>query len=76
MTLFFSPASKSLSLIRSHLISLEATVVLSGRTVSENPCIHGRCLFGEGSHQELVQLVICGECLIGDDSIANDRSFA
>ena len=28
---------------------LEAGVVLSGTAVSENSCIRGRCLFGEGS---------------------------
>ena len=34
-----------------------------------------QALFGEGL-RELVQLIICGECLIGDDSIAYDRSLA
>ena len=34
-----------------------------------------QALFGEGL-RELVQLIIRGECLIGDDSIAYDRSFA
>ena len=29
--------------------ALEAGVVLSGRAISENSCIRGRCLFGEGS---------------------------
>ena len=48
MTLFFSPAFKSLSIIRSELITLEASVVLSGRAVSENPCVRGRGLFREG----------------------------
>ena len=78
-----------LSLIRSE-IALEASVVFSGRAVSENSCIRGRCLkkirahldllsiplFGEGDLRELVQLVIRGECFTGDDSIVYDRSFA
>ena len=34
------------------------------------------CSFKEGGLRELVQLVIRGECLTGDDSIAYDRSFA
>ena len=68
--LFFSPAFKSLSFIRSELIALEASVVLSGRAV-----IRGKCLFGEGGHRELVQLFIRDEYLTGDDSIAFDRSF-
>ena len=38
---------ESLSLTRSAL-TLEASVVLSGRAVSENLCICGRCLFREG----------------------------
>ena len=76
MTLFVFPAFKSLSLIRSELIALGASVVPSGRAVSENSYIRGRCLFGEGGHRELVQLVVCGKCLTGDDSIAYDRSFA
>ena len=76
MTRLFSPAFKSLSRISSELIALEVNFVLSGRAVTENPCICGRCLFGKGGHRELVQLVIRGECLTGDDSIAYDRSFA
>ena len=39
-----------------------------------NSCIRVRCLLEEGL-RELVQLVICGEYLTGDDSIAHDRSF-
>ena len=63
---------ENLSLVRSEL-ALEASVFLSGRTVSENSCIRGRCLFGEGGLQELVQLLIHSECLTGDDSIAYNR---
>ena len=55
--------------------ALEAGGVCSIRAVSENSRIRGRCLFGEGL-QKLVQIVTCGECLTGDDSIAYDRSFA
>ena len=66
--------NKSLGLPRSEL-ALEASVFLSGRAVSENSCIRGRCLFG-GGFRELVQLVIRGECLTGDDSVAYHRSLA
>ena len=31
------------------LLALEVGVVCSGRAFSENSCIHGSCLFGEGS---------------------------
>ena len=57
------------------VFALEACVVCSGRVVSKNTCIRGKGLFGEG-HRELLQLVIRGEWLTGDDSIAYDRSFA
>ena len=56
--------------------ALDADVVCLGRTVSENSCIRGRCLFREGCLRKLVQLVICGECLTGDVSITYDRLFA
>ena len=69
MTLFFLLYSK---VIRSEL----TLVVLSGRAVSKNSCIRGRCLFEEGGLRELVQLVIRGECLTEDNSIADDCPFA
>ena len=32
-------------------LTLEARVVCSGKALCENPCIRGRCLFGEGGHR-------------------------
>ena len=43
--------------------------------VSENSCIRGKYLIGKGL-RKVVQLVVRGECLTGDGSIAYDRSFA
>ena len=68
MTLFFSPAFKRLSRIRSELIAFEAIVVLSGRWALRTRAFATGICPERGS--------VRGKCSTGDDSIAYDRSFA